>query len=105
VLLIYVRKHHQQHPFNSLCSRTTWVSQYQKGKTIPHLMKQEMMGWRWHQLDHMQIIHISLHADNHTSTSSLNFYGSLFLMPNQQCQSTESSHICGIIKSRYAKKH
>jgi len=19
-------------------------------------MKQEMMGWRWHQLDHMQII-------------------------------------------------
>jgi len=33
-------------------------------------MKQEMMGWDWHQLDHMQIICTSLHA----STSSLDFY-------------------------------
>jgi len=30
------------------------------------LMKQDMMGWQWHQLDHMQ-------TDNHASTSSLNF--------------------------------
>jgi len=35
-------------------------------------MKQEMMGWQWHQLDHMQIMSTS--TDNHTSTSSLNFY-------------------------------
>ena len=29
-----------------------------------------MIGWQWHQLDHMQILGISLHA----STSPLNFY-------------------------------
>jgi len=28
-----------------------------------------MMGWQWHQLDHMQIICTSLQTDNHTSTS------------------------------------
>jgi len=37
-------------------------------------MKQEMMGWQWDQFDHIQIICTSLHADNHTSTSSLNLY-------------------------------
>jgi len=29
-------------------------------------MKQEMMGWQWHQLDLMQIICTSLQTDNHT---------------------------------------
>jgi len=37
------------------------------------LMKQEMMGWQWHQLDHMQIIGISFQTDKHDRTSSLNF--------------------------------
>jgi len=37
-------------------------------------MKQEMMGWQWHQLDHTQIICTSLQTDNHASTSSLNFF-------------------------------
>jgi len=32
-----------------------------------------MMGWQWHQLDHMQIICTSLQTDNHASTSPLNF--------------------------------
>jgi len=32
-----------------------------------------MMGWQWHQLDHMQIICTSLQTDNHTSTSPLRF--------------------------------
>jgi len=36
-------------------------------------MKQAMMGWQWHQLDHMQIICTSLQTDNHASISSLNF--------------------------------
>ena len=53
-------------------------------------MKQETMGWQWHQLDHMQIMCTLLPTDNHTSTSSLIFTGCiLFLMLNQQCQSTE----------------
>jgi len=37
------------------------------------LMKQEIMGWQWHQLDYIQIICTSLHTDNHASTLSLNF--------------------------------
>jgi len=37
-------------------------------------MKQEMMGWQWHQLNHVQTICTLLRTDNHASTSSLNFY-------------------------------
>jgi len=29
---------------------------------------------QWHQLDHMQTIYTSLQTDNHTNTSSVNFY-------------------------------
>jgi len=36
-------------------------------------MKQEMMGWQWHQLDHMQIISTLLLTYNHASISSLDF--------------------------------
>jgi len=54
-------------------------------------MKQQMVEWQWHQLDHMQIICTLLQTDNHASTSSLNFFYKpmLFLTPNRQCQSTE----------------
>jgi len=61
------------HPSNGLFSRTTRVSRHQKGKPIWILLEQEMMGWQWHQLDHMQIICTSLQIDNHTSTSPLSF--------------------------------
>jgi len=37
------------------------------------MTKQEIMGWQWHQLDHMQIICNSLQTNNHASTWSLNF--------------------------------
>ena len=60
-----------------LFSRTTWVSQHQKGKQFWILLEQEMMGWQWHQLDHMQIICILLQTDNHASTSPLSFYKAL----------------------------
>jgi len=52
---------------------TTWVADTRKVKPIWILMKQEMMGWQWHQLDHMQIICTSLQTDNDASNSSLNF--------------------------------
>jgi len=45
-----------------------------KIKPIWILMKQEMITWQWHQLDHMQIICTSLQTGNHASTSSLNLY-------------------------------
>jgi len=54
------------HPFNGLFSRTTCVSRHQKGKPLRILLEQEMIGWQWHQLDHMQIIYTTLHTDNHT---------------------------------------
>jgi len=43
---------------------------------------------QWHQLDHMQTICTSLQTDNHTNTSSLNFYRPDAL-PKQQYKSTE----------------
>jgi len=54
-------------------SRTTWVSWHQKGKPCWILLKWEMMGWQWHQLDHTQIICTSLQTDNHASTSPPSF--------------------------------
>jgi len=38
-------------------------------------MKQETMGWQWHQLDHMQIICTLLQTDKHASTSPLAGWG------------------------------
>jgi len=61
------------HSFNGFFSRTTWVSQHQKGKPFWILLKQDMIGWQWHQLDHMQIICTTLQTYNHGSTPSLNF--------------------------------
>jgi len=58
-------------PFNGLFSRTTSVSQHQKGEPFRIFMKQEMMGWQWHQLYHMQVICTSLQTDNHANTLPL----------------------------------
>jgi len=52
-------------------SRTTRVSQYQKGKPIWILLKQET-EWQWHQLGCMQVC-TSLQTDNHASTPPLSF--------------------------------
>ena len=65
--------HTHTHMFNSLFSRTTWVNHHQKGKPFWIFLKQEMMGWQWDQLEHMQIICTTLQTDNHASTPSLNF--------------------------------
>jgi len=42
----------QQQPFNGLFSRTTWVSQYQKGKTNLDFTEARDSEWQWHQLGH-----------------------------------------------------
>jgi len=65
------------HPFNGLFSRTPWVGQYQKGKTSLDLHEARddvVLGWQWHQLDHVQTICTLLLTDNHTNASALNFY-------------------------------
>ena len=64
-------------PSNGLSWQTTWVSWYQKGETSLDLNQARddgVLGRQWHQLDHMQTICTSLQTDNHTNTSSLNFY-------------------------------
>jgi len=75
--------------FNGLFFRSAWVSQHQKGKPFWIFLKQEMMGWQWQQLDHMQIICTTLQTDNHASTPSLSFYG-LDALPD--AQPTVSKH-------------
>jgi len=61
-----------------------------------------MMGWQWHQLDHMQITCTSLQTDNHASTSSLNFYRPDALPDAQltvsNCQCTKGTFIPSKIK-------
>jgi len=59
--------------FNGPFSGTTWVSQYQKGKTNLDFNEARDSEWQWHQLGHMQVCAL-LQTDNHTSTLSLSFY-------------------------------
>jgi len=59
-------------------------------------MKQETMGWQWHQLDHMQI-----------STSSLNFFTGqmLFLTSNQLTVSKLWRHKAELYKAVKIRIH
>ena len=47
--------HTHTHPFNGPFSRTTRVSQYQKGKTNLDFTEARDSEWQWHQLRHMQV--------------------------------------------------
>jgi len=84
--------------FNGLFSRTTWVNRHQKGKPFWILLKQEMMGWQWHQLDHIQIICTRLQTDNHTSTPSLNFL-------RVGCSSWRPTNSVKALKARIFSQH
>ena len=64
--------------------RTTRVSQYRKDKSFWILLKQDMIGWQWHWLDHIQIICTSLPTDNHASSSLLKFFNGPDALPASQ---------------------
>jgi len=51
-------------------SATSWMS----GPERLTSLKQEMMGWQWHQLDDYPKICTRLKMDNHTSALSLSFF-------------------------------
>ena len=53
---------------------------------------------QWHQLDHMQAICTSLQTDNHTNTSSLNFYRPDALPDTQPTVSEHSRQIVYILQ-------
>ena len=85
-------------PVNCLFSRTTLVSQYQKGKASLDLSEardDEVFGIQWHLMDDMKTICTLLQAGNYTSNASLNFYRPDALSDAQQCPSTEGQcHVC-----------
>jgi len=72
----------------------------EKVEPIWILMKQEMMGWQRHQLDHMQIICTSLQTDNHASISSIS-YRPDDLPDAPQSQSTEANHQDRLVCTNY----
>jgi len=55
-------------------------------------MKQKMMGWQWHQLDHMQIIYTSLQTDNHASIVVTHFLQATGRNALPNAQPTVSKH-------------
>jgi len=77
--------------FNGPFSRTTQVSQYQKGNTNLDFCEAIATEWQWHQLGHMQVC-TSLQTDNHASTPPLSFLQA-GCPSNQHCQSTDGSAI------------
>ena len=89
------------HPFSGLFSRTTWVSWHQKGKPFWILLEQEMVGWQWHQLDHMQIICTSLQTHYHASTSSFSFYRPDALSAAQLTESKHCRHVLFVTNANY----
>ena len=71
---IHICAHHNTHThtFNGPLSRTTQVSQYQKGKTNLDFTEARDSEWQWHQLGYMQVCTL-LQTDNHASTPPLSF--------------------------------
>jgi len=59
-------------------------------------MKQEIMRWQWHQLDHMQIVCSSLQTDNHASTPSVFLQAgcSPFLTPYNSVKELKTNEKC-----------
>jgi len=67
------------------------VSWYQKSKTNLDFTEARDSEWQWHQLGHMHVC-TSVQTDNHASSPPLSFTGRmLFLLLNQQHQSTEGT--------------
>jgi len=69
--LIFVDNTHT-HQFNGPFSRTTRMSQYQKGRTNLDFTEATDSEWQWHQLGQMQVCP-SLQTDNHAITPPLMF--------------------------------
>ena len=81
--------HTHTHLFNGPLSRTTQVSQYQKGKTNLDFTEARDSEWHWHQLGRMQVC-ILLQTDNHASTPPLSFFYRPDALP--AVQPTASKH-------------
>ena len=95
---IHVCNTHTHTPmFHGTLSRTTQVSQYQKGKTNLDFTEARDNEWQWHQLDHMQVC-TSLQTDNHASTPPLSFLqaGCPFCRPTNSIKALKA-YVCVIV--------
>jgi len=94
---------HRHTPFNDPLSRTTQVSQCQKGKTNLDFTEARDSEWRWHQLGHMQVC-TSLQTDNHASTSPLSFLqaGCPSCRPTNSVKALKV-HTCKMKKSKISR--
>ena len=94
------------HPFNGLFSRQAWVSRYQKGKTsldLTEVRDDGVLGcsgisWTICKQSAPHSRQITTPTPHHST-----FTGRmLFLMPNQQCQSTEGNcHFVPVAEKQY----
>jgi len=73
----------------ALFSGTTWVSQYQKGKSNLDFAEARDSESQWHQLGHMQVCTL-LQRDNRASTPPLSFFYRPDALP--AAQPTASKH-------------
>jgi len=69
------------------------VSRYQKGKTNLDFTEARDSEWQWHQLGHMQVC-ISLHTDNHASTTPLKVFYRPGALPAAQPTASKHSRQC-----------
>jgi len=90
------------HPFNGLFSKTTWVSQHQKGKPFWFLLEQERIGgsdisWTICKSFAPRCRQISMPVLHHSS-----FYRpDTLLLPDQQHQSTEGKNIYATLCEKF----
>jgi len=92
--------HTHTHTFNGPLSRTTRVSQYQKGETNLDFTEARDSEWQWHQLGHMQVC-TSLQTDNHASTPPLSYLQAGCLSCRRTNQSTEGNVLICIYSSLF----
>ena len=76
-------------PFYDPLSVTTQVSRYQKDKPFWIFAEADMMGWQWHQLNHMQAICTLPQKITTPAPHQSDFYG-LDALPDTQL--TASKH-------------
>ena len=74
--VLYELHETDRRPFSGLFPGQPGQASTRHAASFWTLMKQEMIGWQWHQLDHVQLIYTSLQTDDHASTLSLSFYRS-----------------------------
>ena len=92
--LLTVHTHNNHFTALWILSGTTWVSQYQKGKTNLDSNEARDSEWQWHQLGNIQIC-TSPQTDNHTSNQTLGFL-------QARCPSCHSTNSIKALKARSA---